>query len=115
MSELLLHLLLELLGFALQHLLLPFLFSRLGAVALLLGEILFAFREFVELFQGVVDCLRPLLGTTGRGLPGLVLIFLGIQLQFEEAGQIAGGATASSAAALGSERNLNSPEGGFGS
>lgn len=37
LRKLLLHLLLELFGFALQHFLLPFLFGRLLAVALLLG------------------------------------------------------------------------------
>ena len=62
LSKLLLHLPLELLGFALQHLLLPLLLGGLGAIALLLGEILLAFGQFVELLQCVGDFLRLLFG-----------------------------------------------------
>jgi hypothetical protein len=42
LTKLSLHLLLELLRLALQHLLLPFLFGSLGSIALLLGYILLA-------------------------------------------------------------------------
>ena len=88
-------------------------FGGLGAVALLLGQILLALGQFVELLQRVVDFLRPLFGAARRGLPRLVLIFLGIQFEFEKAGQIARRAAASTASALRSKRNLNSPERGF--
>jgi hypothetical protein len=63
LTELLLHLLLKLLCLALQHFLLPFLFGSLRTVALLLGEILLAMRQLVELFQCVVDFLGLLLGS----------------------------------------------------
>ena len=115
LTLLLLHLPLELLGLALQHLLLPLLFGGLGAVALLLGEVFLALGQFVELLQRVVDFLRPLFGGGRRRLAGLVLILLGIELEIEEARQIARrSASAASATAGCSERNLNLPEGGFG-
>ncbi len=63
----------------------PFLLGGLGAIALLLGQILLALGQFVELFQRVVDFLRLLFGGGRRGLLGLVLIFLGIELEIEEA------------------------------
>ena len=62
LSKLLLHLLLELLRLALQHLLLPFLLRSLGAIALLLGQILLTPGQFIELFQRVGDFLRLLFG-----------------------------------------------------
>ena len=114
MSKLLLHLLLELLRFTLQHLLLPFLPGSLGAIALLLGQILLAPGQFVQLLQRVGDLLRLLFGGGSSGLAGLVLIFLGIELKIEEAGQIAGRAAPAATASARSKRNLNLPEGGFG-
>ena len=84
-------------------------------IALLLGEILLALGQFVELLQRVVDFLRLLFLGSRRGLLRLVLIFLGIELEIEERRQIArrAASTAASATALLSERNLNLPEGGF--
>jgi hypothetical protein len=55
LTKLPLHLLLELLGLALQHLLLPLLFGGLRAVTLLLSQIFFALGQFVELFQRIID------------------------------------------------------------
>ena len=89
LSELLFHLPLELLRFALQHFLLPFFFGGPDAIALLLGQVILALGQFVELFQSVFDFLRLLFGGTSGGLPGLVLIFLGIELEIEEGSQIA--------------------------
>ena len=85
----LLHLPLELLRLALQHLLLPFLLGGLGAVALLLGQVLLALGEFVELLQASsISCALCSALVVG-GLLGLVLILLGIELEIEEGGQIA--------------------------
>ncbi len=118
LSKLPLHLLLELLRLALQHLLLPFLLGSLGAVTLLLGQSLLALGEFVELLQRVVDFLGPLFGgRSSRGLLGLILIFLGVELEVEQGSQIArrAAATAASTSTARSEGNLNTfPVGGFG-
>ena len=86
LSKLLLHLLLELLRLALQHFLLPLLLGGLGAVPLLLGQIFLAPGEFVKLFQRIVDVLGFLFLGGRAGSRGLVLIFLGIELKFEELG-----------------------------
>ena len=57
---------------------------------MLLGQILLALGQFVELLQRVGDFLRLLFGGTARrGFLGLVLIFLGVELEIEEGGQIA--------------------------
>src|SRR5580658_1071805 len=113
LSKLLRHLLLELLRLALQHFLLPFLLGGLGTIALLLGQILLAPGQFVELFQRVGDLLRFLFGGSRGGLAGLVLILLGVQFQIEEARQVAR-RTASAAPAAPAKRNLDLPEGRFG-
>ncbi len=117
LGKLLLHLPLELLRLALQHLLLPLLLDGLRAIALLLGDAFLTLRQLIELFQRVVDLLRALFGSSRGGLPGLILVFLGIELEIEESGQIARGAASSStasAASTPSKRNLDLPEGGFG-
>ena len=115
LRELLLHLPLELLRFALQHLLLPFLFGCLGAVALLRGEIRLALGEFIELLQRIGHLLGFLLFGGSSGLAGLILILLGIEFEIEKRGEIARSAAATTpSAAAASERNLNLPERGFG-
>ena len=114
--QLLLHLLLQLLGLALQHLLLPLLLSGLGiARALLLSQTLLALGQLVQLFQRVVNFLRLLFGAGRRGLLGLVLIFLGIEFEIEERRQIPrrAAAAAASTPAARSKRDLNVPVGGF--
>ena len=90
LTELLFHLLLELLGLALQHfLLIFFLGSLLLTVALLLSQSLFALGQLVQLFQRVVDLLLLLFGSSCRALFGLVLILFRVELQIEERRQIA--------------------------
>ena len=97
---------LQLLGFALQHFLLPPLLEALrGVVALLGGELLLAVRQLVEFFQRVIDVLRTLI-RGGRGLLRLVLVFLRVEFEIEEAREVAAGA-APSAAATGAERHFD--------
>ena len=119
LSDLALHLPLEFLGIAPQHLLLPLLLGSLRRSAtLLLGEIFLAFGEFVELLERVVDILRLLLFGGGRGgLPRLVLVLFGIEFEIEKGGQIpcrSATATAATATAALSKGNLNLAEGGLG-
>ena len=109
----LLHLLLELLRLALQHLLLPFLLGSLRAITLLLRQILLALGQFIQLFQRVGDFLRLLLGGAAADFCGLVLILLGIEFQIEKRSQIARRAAPAASAPLRSKRNLNLPEGSF--
>ena len=58
--ELSFHLALKLFRLAMQHLLLPLLLGGLGAVALLLGQLLLTLRQFIQLFQNIVNFLRLL-------------------------------------------------------
>ena len=114
LPQLLLHLLLELLRLALQHFLLPLLLGSLRAIALLLRETLLALGQFVELLERIVDFLGLLLGGRRGSFLRLVLIFLGIELEIEQRGQIARrAASAASTPASASERDLNLPERGF--
>ncbi len=107
----LLHLALQLLGFAAQHLLLPALLEVLRLLALLLGQFLLALGERVQLGKRIVD-LFSLLLSRRAGLRGLVLILLGVHLEIEEAGQVAAGAASTpSASALLTEGDLNLAEG----
>src|SRR5262249_1998260 len=82
---------LQLLGFALQHFLLPPLLEALrGVVALLGGELLLSARQLVEFFQRVIDVLRALI-RRGRGLLRLVLVFLRVEFEIAEAREIPAG------------------------
>ena len=113
LGKLLLHLLLKLRRFALQHFLLPFLFGRLrSAIALLLSETFLALSQFIEFLQRLVDFLRFLFGRRGRARLRVILILLGIEFQIEKAGQIARrtAATPAASTAAGTKRNLNLPE-----
>ncbi len=53
-------------------------------------------------------------GAGGGALRSLVLIFLGVELQFEKLGQIARRSAPSASTPARSKRNLNLPESGFG-
>ena len=108
----LLHLPLQLFGFATQHLLFPTLPEGLLLI-LLGGQFLLAPGEFGELLERVVD----LLGTrvTGRLLAGFVLVLLAVELQVGEVLQVAAHAsTAASTTAPASEGNLDIAESIFG-
>ena len=95
LREFLFHLVLELFGFALQHFLLPLLLGGLLTVALLLGEIFLAVREFVELLESIGEVLRLLLLSRSGGVLGFVLVLFGVELEIEESREIARGAAAS--------------------
>ena len=85
------------------------------AVALLLRQLLLAARQLVELLQRFVDFLLLLAGGSAGGLLRLVLILLGVELEIEQAGEIAPGSAARPAAsALAAKRHLNLAEGGLG-
>ena len=82
----LLHLLLELFGFAAQHLLFPPLLRRLLTLALLVGKFLLAFGELLQFFERIINLALARIG--GLRLAGaFVLILLGVQFEIEEAGQ----------------------------
>src|SRR6185437_8717264 len=106
----LVQLLLQLLGLPAQHLLLPALLGGLLLV-LRLGQILLAARQFVQLFQGVVNGLRFLL-LARRRLLRLVLVLLGVEFEIEQAGQVACGAaaTTTSSSSARAKRDLDLPE-----
>jgi hypothetical protein len=96
-----------------QHLFLPALLITLIARALLLGQLFLTFGQLFELLQGFVYFLSALICRIGC-LAGLVLIFLRIQFEVEQAGKIAARRTPSSTASSRSERHLNLAERGFG-
>ena len=119
-TEQLLHLLARLFGFAAQHLLLVLLLRQLLRIRLLLltRQILLALSQFIQLLHRVVDflLLLLLLRAAGTGI-GLVLVLLLIELQIEQVGQIAAGATpaaASSSATTAADLNLDIAERRFG-
>ena len=97
----LLQLLLQLLGFAAQHLLLPALLrGLLLALLLLLGQFLLALGQLLQLLQRLVDLLLLLLLLAGRlRLVALVLVLLGIEFEIEEAFHVARAGAAAAAAA----------------
>lgn len=80
----LLHLALQFFGFAAEHLLLPALVGSLDAIVALGGQLFLAARQLFELLQSFVDLLILLAGR-GSALLRLVLIFLGIEFEIEEA------------------------------
>ncbi|HLY65932.1 MAG TPA: hypothetical protein VKU60_10395, partial [Chloroflexota bacterium] len=110
----LLHLLLQLFGFAPQHFLLPALIlSVLRGIARLVRQLLLAPGQLLKLLEGVVNLLL-LLVLRAAVLTGLVLVFFGIQLEIEEAGQVAAGSATPSAASACSKGHGDLAEGGFG-
>ena len=79
-------------------------------------ELLLALGQLLELLQGIVDFLLPLVGSL-RFLGAFVLVLLGIQFEVEKALQVACSAaatTAPAATAALSELNLDIAHGGFG-
>src|SRR5581483_816445 len=87
----------QFLGFAPQHLLLPALVKiRYLLPALLFGELLLAAGQFPQLLQGLIQLAIALLG--GGLLAGLVLVFLGVQLEVEHIREIPSHAAAATAA-----------------
>ena len=112
-------LLLELLGFAAQHLLLPALLrGLLLALALLLGQFLLPLGELLAASAAPRRSAAAAAALGGLRLLALfVLVLLGIQLQIEEAFHVARGAAAAAAtaaAALLAEGHLDIAERGFG-
>src|SRR6185437_402837 len=106
----LLDLLLQLIGLAAEHLLLPALLGRLFGVGVALrGKLALPARQLIQLAQRVLD-LRAALAGVERGLHGLVLILLGVELQVEQARQIAPRRVDRAAAAPGTESDLDLPE-----
>ena len=85
----LLHLALQFFGLAAQHFLLPALLGALRVVALLLGQIFLAARQLVEFLQRFVDFFLLLAGGAARGLRRLVLILFGVELEIEQAREVA--------------------------
>ena len=82
----LLHLFLQLLGFAPQHFLLPALPERL--LLILLGrQFLLPARQFGQLLQRLVDLLRAAVGS--RLLSGFVLVLFAVQFEVGQIFQIA--------------------------
>ena len=99
----------QLFGLTPQHLLLPALLVGLLAVALLLGKLLLPARQFLELLKRFLDLFLPLF--LRDVLPaGLVLVFLAVQLQVNQALNIA---RASTAPALVAESHLDLSKRGF--
>src|SRR5262249_57424110 len=80
---------------------------------LLLGQLLLAPRQLLELLQRFVDLLLPLLSGSLL-LAALVLVLLGIELEVEQVVEIATGPATAATAAAASERDLNLPERGLG-
>jgi hypothetical protein len=114
----LLHLLLQLLGFAPQHLLLIALLRGLRLVAaLLLGEFLLALRKLLQLLHRLIDFALPGVGGLRLAAAGFVLILFGIEFEIEQALQVAHGAIAAASAAAPAallavaERHLDIAEG----
>src|SRR5205823_6590516 len=106
----LVQLLLQLLGFAPQHFLLPALLrSLLRVLALLLRQFLLALRKLLQLLQRIVDLLLALLLRRLRPLVAFVLVLLGIQLQIEQTFEVArtGAAASPAATALPPEGHLD--------
>ena len=116
LAERLFHLFLELFRFAPQHFLLPFLLGGLLGVALLARQILLTLGELIELLERVFNFLLFAIGARGGALLlRLVLVLFRIELEIEKLGEIARGASASTAAtAAASEGDLDLAEGGFG-
>ena len=108
----LLHLPLELFGFAAQHFLFPTLLRHLLGGLLLLRQLLLPARQLFQFFQRIVNLLLAcFLSRTGVGF--ILVLFL-VQFQIEQIGQIAPGATATAAsAATAALLNLNIAERGF--
>src|SRR5262252_7175682 len=110
----LLHLALQLLGFAAQHLLFPLLLEGLLRILLPVGKILLPLGQRIELRQSVLDVFFVPLGRS-HALGCLVLVLGSIQFQIEQAGQVAACvvSASSSSSSLLSESNLDMAEGGF--
>ena len=105
----------QLFGLAAQHFLLPALLGALRVVALLLGQLFLAARELIQFLQRFVDFFLLLAGRAARRLRCLVLILFGVELQIEQAREVAPSAAARSAsAARTAEGHLNLAERGLG-
>ena len=115
-----LHLPLQLLGLAAEHLLLPALLrSLLLALLLLLGQFLLPLGELLQLLERLVDLLlAAAAAAAGRlRLAALVLILFGIEFEVEQTLHVARGAAAAAtaaAAALLAEGHLDIAERRFG-
>ncbi len=97
-----------------QHLLLPALLgAALRVAAVSGGELALPARQLVEFFQRLIDCSRLLAGRC-RSLGALVGILLHVQLEVEQARQVAtGGIDRTRAAAAAPKSNLDLPERSF--
>jgi hypothetical protein len=111
----LLDLALQLLGFAAQHLLLEALLGGLLVLAGLIGELLLAARELLELLQRLINFLLTLVAGLTAAFGALVLVLFGIELEIEEAFEVAGATlgTAAPAASAVAERDLDITARGF--
>ena len=107
------HLASQLLGFAPQHFLGPALFEVLLALRLAGGQLLLTAGEFFELFEGFIH-LALAFARFGRRLCGFVLVFLGVELEVEEAFEIAALTTGATAATTLAEGDLDLTEGALG-
>src|SRR5260370_1146089 len=78
------------------------------------GKLFLAARRLVELLQLVVDVRRARARRGRGGLLRLVLILLGVELEIEQAREIAARSPAAAATTAGAERDFDLPEGRLG-
>ena len=106
---------LQLLGLAAEHLLLPALLRCLLSAPLLLGEFLLAARKLLQLLECFVDLLLAVSRRSAL-LACFVLVLLGVELQVEQAFEVARAIRASTATTTPAiaERHLNLAERSFG-
>jgi hypothetical protein len=112
----LLDLALQLFGFAAEHLLLKALLRDLLILASLVGELLLAPRQFLEFLQSFIDLLLAITSTATTLPAAFVLVLFGIELEVEEAFEVARAVlpAASPAASTVAERDLDIAPRGFG-
>jgi hypothetical protein len=105
---------LEFLGFAAKHFLLEPLLGNLLILARLIGELLLATGEFLELLEGVIDLLLTIAGLAAAAAGAFILVLLGVEFEIEESFEIAGAALHSTATASAvAESDLNVTARGF--
>ncbi len=110
----LLHLFLQLLGFAAQHFLLPSLFRSLLAIGRLLRQLLLAARQLFEPLERFIDFTLTVLAAGCALLAGFVLILFGVELQLEQRLQVAATTSGAATARIAAEGYLDFLEPGFG-
>jgi hypothetical protein len=112
----LLDLALQLFGFAAEHLLLKALLRDLLILTSLVGELLLAPRQFLEFLQSFIDLLLAITSTATTLPAAFVLVLFGIELEVEEAFEVARAVlpAASPAASPVAERDLDIAPRGFG-